>query len=185
MFSKLKLMIRLKLWCHVWFFYPKAPNVRLQRIFPEQLLMFFSLGSHKSTRFHHLKKTKPLNIWRIHHPDDLSVYPSTELVDPEKKPEWYRNRFSRRPEETRRVLWLLSSLRSRLWKRRECHFPGRFKCSDIFLCLSDRWLSICFFSPVQVNGFILAIAYIPHWVALHHMKWTHILFSARCIKWLW
>ena len=145
MFSKLKLMIRLKLWCHVWFFYPKAPNVRLQRIFPEQLLMFFSLGSHKSTRFHHLKKTKPLNIWRIHHPDDLSVYPSTELVDPEKKPEWYRNRFSRRPEETRRVLWLLSSLRSRLWKRRECHFSGRFKCSDIFLCLSDRWLFLALY----------------------------------------
>lgn len=64
-----------------------------------------------------------------------------------EKPERYRNRFSRRPEETRRVLCLLSSLHSRLWKRHECHFSGKFECSDISLYLIDRWLfiSLCFF----------------------------------------
>lgn len=148
MFSKLNLMIRLKFRCYVWF-WPQsskceaAENISRAAVdvflsWQSQILEISSLKKKTKKTSKHLKNSPPW--WS----ECSSFHRACGLRE---KPERYRNRFSRRPEETRRVLCLLSSLHSRLWKRHECHFSGKFECSDISLYLIDRWLfiSLCFF----------------------------------------
>lgn len=173
MFSKLNLMIRLKFRCYVWFWPQSSKCEAAENISRAAVDVFLSWQS-QILEISSLKKKqkKPLSIWRIHHPDDLSVHPSTELVDSEKN-------------QSDTGIDFLDVLRKLdvfyVYSQASIHVSESVMsvtsqanlnaATSLCIWLIDGFSSLSvFFPPVQVNRFILAIAHIPHWVALHHSE---------------